>query len=198
MSSPGGTTRLSFLERLRDRSDTRSWLQFHEYYGELLFSYARRLGASHETAEDVVQEVEMYVFKAIGRFRRRTRKGSFRAYLRSAVVHALARKGGVRGNREAVLDPRAFDVLVKTDPLHDAAWRRDEYLHRLRWAMRSIAKEFEPVTLEAFRLHVLANRPVAETAEQLGLSKDSVYQAKSRILKRLRERVGSMHSDVWL
>ena len=198
MGSTGGSTRLSFLGRLRDRSNTRSWVQFHEYYGELLFSYARRLGASHERAEDVVQEVEMYVFKAIGGFRHQARKGSFRAYLRSAVVHVLARKGGAAGNREAVLDPQAFDALVKTDPLHDAAWQRDEYLHRIRWALRSIVKEFEPVTLEAFQLHVLANRPVAETAEQLGLSKDSVYQAKSRILKRLRERIGSMDSDIEL
>lgn len=140
----------------------------------------------------------MYVFKAIDGFRRRARKGSFRAYLRSAVVHALARKGGTGRNREAVLDPQTFDALVKTDPLHDADWQRDEYLHRIRWALRSITKEFEPVTFEAFQLHVLANRPVAETAEQLGLSKDSVYQAKSRILKRLRERVGSMDSDVRL
>ena len=196
MTSMGGTTHLSFLERLRDRTDTRSWVQFHEYYGELLFSYARRLGASHERAEDVVQEVEMYVFKAIGRFRLHARKGSFRAYLRSAVVHALARKGGMERNREAVLDPQTLDALAKTDPLHDAAWQRDEYLHRIRWAMRYIAKEFEPVTLEAFRLHVLAALPVGRTAEVLGLSKDSVYQAKSRILKRLRERVALMDWDL--
>jgi DNA-directed RNA polymerase specialized sigma24 family protein len=36
---------------------------------------------------------------------------------------------------------------------------------------------------------VLAGRPVEETAETLGLSKASVYQAKSRILKCLKERL---------
>jgi len=43
--------------------------------------------------------------------------------------------------------------------------------------------------LKAFEMHVLAGRPVEETAEALGLSKASVYQAKSRILKCLKERL---------
>ena len=187
---------MSFLERLRDRSDTRSWERFHQCYGELLFSYARRLGASYETAEDVVQEVEMYVFKAIGGFHHRAHKGCFRAYLRTAVVHALGRRAGKQARQEAVLDPRTLDALAKKDPLHDEAWQREQYLHHLRSAMRSIATEFEPSTLEAFRLHVLANRSVTGTAECLGVSTDSVYQAKSRILKRLRERVALLDSDL--
>ena len=185
MDLSGGTTRLSFLIRLRDRNDSRSWKDFHKHYGELLFSYARRLGASHDWAEDIVQEVEMSVFKAIDGFEPRSRKGSFRAYLRTAVVHALGRRARGPGRREAMLDPKAFDTLAQTDASLDGAWQREQYLHRLRLAMRSIASEFEPVTLEAFRLHVLASRPVAETASNLGVSKDTVYQAKSRVLKRL-------------
>ncbi|MFQ5807186.1 MAG: sigma factor-like helix-turn-helix DNA-binding protein, partial [Phycisphaerae bacterium] len=66
---------------------------------------------------------------------------------------------------------------------------------RLRWAMRSIAEEFEPTTLKAFEMHVLAGRSVEETARELGLSKASVYQAKSRILKCLRERLAETDPD---
>ena len=196
MKSSGGTTRLSFLERLRDGADTRSWAHFHRHYGELLLNYARRLGASRETAEDVVQEVEMYVFKAINRFRHQERKGCFRAYLRSAVVHALARKARGQHHKETVLDPHTFDVLAKTDVLQDAAWQQEHYLHQIRSAMRLVAEEFEPVTLEAFRLHVLANEPAADTAAKLGITRDSVYQAKSRVLRRLRERIAALDSDV--
>ncbi len=194
MSTPG-TTRLSFLSRLRDREDGQSWAEFHKYYGEILFRYARRLGASHSDAEDVVQEVEMYVFKAMEWFKRGSREGSFRAYLRAAVKHAVGRRVGKRAQREVVLDPHTIDSLGHQDALQDPDWEREYYLHRLRWAMRSIAKEFEPVTLEAFRLYVLANRSAAETSEQLGTSKDSVYQAKSRVLRSLRERISTLDSD---
>lgn len=55
--------------------------------------------------------------------------------------------------------------------------------------MRCVAGGFEPSTLKAFEMHVLAGRSVAETADKLGISKASVYQAKSRVLKRLRQRL---------
>jgi RNA polymerase sigma-70 factor (ECF subfamily) len=97
--------------------------------------------------------------------------------------------------QEASLDPRTFEGLADETEACDPAWEREEHLHRVRWAMRLIAKEFEPLTLEAFRLHVLAGRPVAETADGLGISRDSVYQAKSRVLRRLRTRIDSLDID---
>jgi RNA polymerase sigma-70 factor (ECF subfamily) len=61
--------------------------------------------------------------------------------------------------------------------------------------MQSIIGEFEPATLKAFELHVLAGQSVEETARQLELSKASVYQARSRVLKRLRERLSELDPD---
>jgi DNA-directed RNA polymerase specialized sigma24 family protein len=52
-----------------------------------------------------------------------------------------------------------------------------------------VAPEFSQVTLEAFRRHVLLGQSVEETARQLDISKASVYQAKSRILHRVKERL---------
>jgi len=196
VGAKGGTTRLSFIERLRNPADTRSWTHFHRQYGELLLGYARRLGAPHDIAEDVVQEVEMYLFRSIGTFRRRERKGSFRAYLRSSVVHALERRAQKKSRQEAVLDPHVFDALAKSDVAEDPQWKREEYLHRIRVATREIASEFAPATVEAFRMYVLCNRPVTETADLLGMSRESVYQAKSRVLKRLKEHVRSMDSAI--
>ena len=68
-------------------------------------------------------------------------------------------------------------------------------MHRLRWALREIAPEFEPQTLEAFKLHVLGGKTVDETAEALDLSKASVYQAKSRVLKRVKSRLDEVDPD---
>ncbi len=187
-----GTTRLSFVHRLRDRHDGNGWAEFHKRYGELLYSYARRLGASHDDAEDIVQEVEMYLFKAMGGFQHFARKGCFRAYLRTAVTHATGRKASKQARQGIDLNPGAAEMLADSDPCHDAVWEREERLHRVRWAMRLIAGEFEPLTLEAFRMHVLAGESVADTAKQLGINKDSVYQAKSRILRRLKVRIDSL------
>ncbi len=194
--SHADTTHLTFLLRLRDRADKLSWQEFHERYGQLLYRYARGRGANHADAEDIVQDVEMYLFKAVNGFEYDARRGRFRAYLRSAVVHAMTRRASQQARQPAGLDPQTFDYLAsQKDAGTDARWEREWQLHRLRWAMRSIAEGFEPATLKAFEMHVLAGRSVGETARELGLSKASVYQAKSRILKCLRERLAALDPD---
>ncbi len=192
----GETTHLTLLLRLRDRSDQLSWDEFHDRYGELLYRYARGRGASHADAEDVVQEVEMYLFKAMEGFEYDTRKGRFRSYLRSAVVHAMGRRAAKRARERAGLDPRILDyIAAEKEATIDGQWEREWRLHRLRWALRSVADEFEEKTLQAFQLHALAGLSVDETAERTGLNKASVYQAKSRVLRRVKERLDTLDPD---
>jgi hypothetical protein len=62
------STRATFLLRLRDRKDEITWQRFHKRYGELLYRYARSRGASVVDAEDIVQDVEMALFKALDGF----------------------------------------------------------------------------------------------------------------------------------
>ncbi|MGD8454114.1 MAG: sigma-70 family RNA polymerase sigma factor [Phycisphaerae bacterium] len=193
---PVDTTHLTFLLRLRDRADKLSWPEFHERYGQLLYRYARARGAAHADAEDIVQEVEMYLFKAIGDFEYDARKGRFRAYLRSAVVHAMGRRANRQAHQPAAVDPHNFDhIASEKEASADARWEREWQLNRLRWAVRSVGREFDQTTLRAFELHVLAGQDVTDTAAQLGLSKASVYQAKSRILKRIKERLAELDPE---
>lgn len=193
---PTDSTRVSLLLRLRDRSDTLSWEEFHDRYRELLYRYARGRGASHPDAEDVAQEVEMYVFKAMSGFEYDARKGRFRSYLRSAVVHAMARRASKEARQATAIDPASFDYLsAEQDSQADARWEKEWQLHRLRWAMRRVAPEFEQKTLQAFQVHVLAGMSAEETADRLGISKATVYQAKSRILKRVKERLATLDPD---
>lgn len=190
------STRLTLLLRLKDRTDKLSWQDFHERYGELLYRYARGRGASAVDAEDIVQEVEMYLFKAMEGFEYDAAKGRFRTYLRSAVVHAMGRRAARAAKQGEVLDPHTLDYRSAVrDTDEDERWEQEWRAHRLRWALRVIATEVEPVTLEAFKRHVLEGKPVGETAEELGISTASVYQAKSRVLKRVKERLDALDPD---
>ncbi len=192
----GDSTRLTLLLRLRSRTDQMSWREFHERYGELLLRYARRRGASHEDAEDIVQEVETSVFKAMQGFAYDGTRGRFRAYLRTAVVHVMARRAAREARQPEPLDPNALDyVNAVTQAAQDNYWEHEWRLHRLRWALRAVAAEFEPATLDAFRLHVLMGKPVKDTSENLGISIASVYQAKSRVLKRVKDKLDSLDPE---
>lgn len=189
-------TRLSFLLRLRDRADTMSWPEFHGRYGHLLYRYARGRGANHADAEDIVQEVEMQFFKAIDGFEYDARKGRFRGYLRTAVVHAMARRANRERRQPAELDPHTFDHVARQQAeVPDEQWETEWQLQRLRWALQSIAEEFDAPTLKAFEMHVLAGVPAPEVAERLGVSKWCVYRAKNRLLERLKATLDQMDPD---
>jgi RNA polymerase sigma-70 factor, ECF subfamily len=55
-----------------------------------------------------------------------------------------------------------------------------------------LAAEFEPRTWEAFRRAVVEHQPPARIALELGMSIDAVYQAKSRVLRRLRREMNGL------
>jgi RNA polymerase sigma-70 factor, ECF subfamily len=50
-------------------------------------------------------------------------------------------------------------------------------------------KEFDEKTFAAFEMYALQDIDPTEAAKRLGLSRNAVYIAKSRILSRLRELI---------
>jgi hypothetical protein len=99
------TTRVSFLLRLRDREDKVTWQDFTTAMGSFCTATPGARGASDADAEDVVQEVEMYLFKALDGFQYDACKGRFRAYLRASVVHAMGRRASRERRQPTALDP---------------------------------------------------------------------------------------------
>jgi RNA polymerase sigma factor (sigma-70 family) len=186
-------THPSFVHRLRDSADPASWHEFHEKYGHTLYRYARSLGAAHTDAEDVVQDVEMQFFQAIGGFDYDAQRGQLRSYLRSAVLHALTRRISRRARQPSELDPQRLDSLISGDgSQQDELWEREWQLHRLRRAVQEVANEFDPPTLKAFEMHVLAGRAAEEAAAELEVSKWSVYRASNRVLARVRGKLAEL------
>ena len=190
------STRATLLLRLRNRTDSLSWQEFHERYGQLLFRYARQRGASPVDAEDIVQDVEVALLKALDGFEYDAAKGRFRAYLRVAVIRAIGRREGIDAGQSELVEPHNFDYMSAVrDADSDARWEQEWRAHRLRWALREVAPSFEQVTIDAFRVHVLAGKPAEETAQALGISTASVYQAKSRVLKQVKERLEQLDPE---
>ncbi len=55
-----------------------------------------------------------------------------------------------------------------------------------------VRAEFESQTWEAFRRAVVEEQSPAEIAAELGMSVQAVYKAKSRVLQRLRQKLGGL------
>jgi RNA polymerase sigma-70 factor (ECF subfamily) len=61
-----------------------------------------------------------------------------------------------------------------------------------RRALELVRAEFEPRTWELFWLTAVEGRPPVDVAAERGLTPAAVRQAKSRVLRRLREEVGDL------
>lgn len=185
------TTNASMLLRLRNGGDEASWRDFHARYGHLLYRYARSRGAAHAEAEDAAQEVLMRLVGCIDQFDYDPRRGRFRGYLRTAVVHELGRRARRDARQPAGLDPQTIDlVAAEREADADEVWQTEWRLAWLRTTVQDIAGEFDQVTLKAFEMFVLAGCPANDTAEKLGISKWRVYRARQRVLRRLSSELG--------
>ncbi len=81
-------------------------------------------------------------------------------------------------------------------PQADTEWTADFNARVLEAALERIRLHFEPATWRIFELVWLGNRSAVATADELGVAIESVYVAKSRVLKRLEEEVLLLAEDL--
>ena len=186
------TTHITLLERLSGEGSASAWREFCDRYGPVIRGFARRWGAQPADCDEVVQDVLTALTKAMPGFQYDPAKGKFRSYLKTVTLRALGKKS--RQKRGDV----SLDEGIHADPegsASDEHWEEEWRQYHLRMAMRTIAVEFNGQDRVAFEDYALRGRDAGETAEALGLSVDQVYQAKSRILKRLTQLIETQVKD---
>lgn len=186
------TTHVTLLERLSAGEDRSAWRDFCDRYGDLIRGFARRAGCNDNDADDVLQEVLIALVGAMPSFRYDPEKGRFRGYLKTIVVRAVAKKSC---QKRPVEELSAHDVASSEPAAEERLWEEEWRQHHLRLAMRVIEAEFSVHDRAAFQRYAVEGQSVAETAKALGLSVDHVYQAKSRILRRLGELVAQQVAE---
>ncbi len=176
------TTHQTLLKRLSAGSDPTAWNEFHNRYGVLIHSLAHRQGLQSADCDEVVQDVLTALSGAMPNFRYDPERGKFRAYLKTVTVRAIARRRNhsplVVGNSERL------DQAI-SDPGLDQAWEIEWRQYHLRLAMQTVEREFNATDRAAFDAYAIRGQDAQSTAGMLKISAERVYQAKSRILKRL-------------
>lgn len=178
-------THATLLERLSNSSDATAWQEFHARYGELIHRFARGRGLQVSDCDDILQDVLLSLSKSLPGFRYDPSKGKFRSYLKTMVLHAISKR--MRQNRPGASLENVEDAVpsANSDPSAEALWEMEWRQHHVRNALKIVETEFRATDLEAFRRCALQDHEPARVAKELGISVDSVYQAKSRVLKRL-------------
>ncbi len=184
------TTSISLLERVRRLEERAAWERFVELYTPLLYYWTCRLGMQETDAADLVQEVFTILIRKLPEFHYESGK-SFRAWLRTITYN----KWRDFRRRRAADPARAASEEMPDLPdpgAEDPFWEREYRQHLVGRALELMQSEFQPTTWKACWECVVEGRPAADVANELGLSVEAVYAAKSRVLRRLRQELSGL------
>jgi len=189
----GSVTSASLLDRVRS-AQPEGWRRLVSLYGPLVYAWCRKAGLQDHDAADVVQNVFQSVLKGINDFRRDRPGDSFRRWLRTVTRNkvrdfwrAESRAPQADGGTEAPLRLTQWPDAEEPDDGHIE--EIDQMYHR---ALELVRAEFEDRTWQAFWRVVVDARPAADVANELNMSPNAVYIAKSRVVTRLRAEFGEL------
>ena len=185
-------TRESLLLQVRSPANREAWDQFALIYQPVIYRLARHRGLQDADAQDLAQQVLMAVASTIGGWEKTSESVRFRHWLRrvarNAIINALSRQphdraAGGSSVQELLLEQPHPDS--ESDAQIELEYRREMYLR----AARIVRRDIEPDTWRAFKFTVIENRSIDEAAVELNKPIGTIYAARSRIMRRLREAV---------
>jgi RNA polymerase sigma-70 factor (ECF subfamily) len=166
-----------------------SWAMIVSQFSPRITQWLIKAGVESGDIPDLIQDVWRSVFISLDKFQRVQPGDTFRGWLRTITQRRVADYYETKAQQ-----PFSFTTsrtlqnelpdLVRPG---DAEVRDSEKLILLHGFLLQIESEVIEHTWLAFRLHVLENNSAEDVAEQLKIGIASVYTAKSRILRRLRE-----------
>jgi RNA polymerase sigma-70 factor (ECF subfamily) len=189
-------TSTGLLRAARDHANDEAWGRLVSLYEPLLQGWLRRQGVQHADADDLVEDTLATVAMELPAFEHNGRSGAFRSWLRGILVNrlrALRRSRRVRSVCRADSDllDRLADVLADADSDLARRWNDAHDRFIARRVLERIEPEFLPQTWQAFRRVALDGADPDLVAAELNISLASVYAAKSRVLKRLRQEAAT-------
>ncbi|MCA9178196.1 MAG: sigma-70 family RNA polymerase sigma factor [Planctomycetales bacterium] len=182
----------SLLQRVQAMQPD-AWARLVQVFSPIVYRWCRQWGLTSHDSADVVQEVFVSVARGIGRFERQAEQGSFRTWLATICRNRIRdhwRRAGrgpqAAGGTAALRDLQNLEELE----LSITETQLTGLLPARLLAM--IEAEFEPHTWQAFWRTTIDGQSPREVADQLGIQVATVYQAKSRVLRKLRQRLDEL------
>jgi RNA polymerase sigma-70 factor (ECF subfamily) len=164
-----------------------------QLYAGLVYHWIRKKGLSPQHAEDVSQQVFMAVIHNLKTFQRTKPADSFRAWIRtitrSKIVDHIRKNAGLEiafGGDKSLNEVATieYDEEDKEDDRDTAILYQK--------AVQFVKGEFADKDCRAFLMLVVDGIPAKDVAQILAISVNSVYIAKSRILKRLQDEFADL------
>jgi RNA polymerase sigma factor (sigma-70 family) len=190
-SSTDSQTSLTLLDLLRrSPRDAGAWDRFVRRYRPRICGWCRARGLQEADAEDVAQDVIAILTRKMASFQYDPSR-TFRAWLKVITYHALS---DLIAGRCRAFGDRPTPNLETIEAREDLERRLDELFDRelLEQAMATVRARVTARTWEAFCLTTFEGHTGAEAARRIGIPVASVFVAKHRVQKSLRDEIARL------
>lgn len=187
------TTSESLLFRLQQREDSAdesAWQQFVHIYTPLIFYWARKTGMAQSDASDLVQDVLTLVFQKLPEFKYDAGR-SFRGWLRTVTLNKYRE---IHRRKSSRLATASESILEKLAPVGvaESTWDIDYARLLVNQTMEMMQPDFAPDTWKALKLVMAGSHTVDQAATEANVSPWTIYSAKARLMKRLRQELDGL------
>jgi RNA polymerase sigma-70 factor (ECF subfamily) len=164
-------------------------------YRPLVLAWCGRASVNSADAEDVAQEVFAAAAASLDRFHRDRPGDTFRGWLRAIARNQILQMYRRRkGQPQAQGGSDAWENFQGLADPHPGPGEEEsvEVGQLFLRALELVRGEFEERTWQMFWLSTVEDRDPAALAEELNTTTNNIRQARSRVLRRLREEVGDL------
>jgi RNA polymerase sigma-70 factor (ECF subfamily) len=180
------------MDQLRQSpKNVEAWDRFVRRYRPKIYGWCRKWGLQEADAEDVAQDVIAKLTQKMSSFEY-DQSRCFRAWLKTITQRTLS---DLVASRTRAMGESSIATLLETlEARADLERRIEEIFNRelLEMAMARVRERVAHPTWEAFRLTTFEGRSGAEVAQALSMPVASVFVAKHRVQKMLKEEIGKL------
>lgn len=190
----------SLLDRVQ-QMEPGAWTRLVEVFSPIVYRWARQSGLGQAESSDLVQDVFVAVARNISGFQRQKEQASFRSWL------ATITRNRVRDYfRRKASQPQAYggtDAMVQWQNMKQGNIPSEQQLEKTisladldqsvpRRVLELVKQDCDPRTWQAFWQTIVMGDAASDVAQRLNMNVASVYQAKSRVLRRIRKKMDEL------
>ena len=188
------STRSSVLRAVADTENEAAWNRLFDLYAGFVYSIARSKGLNDADADDIVQVVFAELARNLSTFRYDREKGRFRSYLAGLVNwRVMDRLKSLK--READLKADFWEEARAANSDDDFT-EREWQAAAMEEALRRMKPDVRPEHYAAFVASAVEGQDTETVMRLYGLSRDNLYQIRTRLTAKLRETVAVVLAEM--
>ncbi len=193
--TPPGSVSSGLLNQVKAQ-DPEAWQRLVRLFGPVVYGWCRQSGIQAADASDMVQETFRAVAVGVDGFHRSRPGDSFRGWLwtitRNKMRDHFRDHQGLPTAQGGTAAQHRLLKIPERPPKSSTSYAKSDDAHPVHRGLELIRAQFEDHTWQAFWRTTVDQQPAAAVADELDMTPAAVYQAKSRVMRRIRRELGDL------